>query len=161
MYTLKKRLAFSSLLVLLFVGVSFAQTNNKATNDKTVIFRFQPGENKLIFTDQNERELGRLYNLLEQYQDAIRTGEIQICVDSYCSSQSNRRDNVSLAFVRACRIKWELIEPKGVNMDYVDLRYFSAEHEGMQDVVRVRLYIKKEAEFVPEKIRIVSSRSRS
>lgn len=130
------RLLLVTLLGLLTVGTSVAQT----AVDTVMTFRFRAGEDLFILKD-NESELMRLYSLVDKYRDRITAGEIPVYVDGYCTSQPTAKENLRTAFVRANRVKSELITQRGLReTDFITANHATA-YNGNNDMVVVKLRI--------------------
>ena len=121
---------------LLTIGVSAAQT----VADTVLTFRFRVGED-MFFLKANETELTRLYSLVDEYRDRIAAGEMPVRVDGYCASLPTAKENLHTAYVRAGRVKSELITQKGLKeADFITGNYATA-CNGSKDVVVVTLRI--------------------
>lgn len=89
----------------------------------------------------NETELTRLYSLVDEYHDRITAGELPIRVDGYCASRATEKANLHTAYLRANRVKSELITQKGLKEgDFITANYATA-YNGDKDVVVVTLRI--------------------
>lgn len=128
---------------------------------ETIIsFRFQPGEDRFIL-DANEAELSRLYALVDEYRTQIDPGEMPVRVDGYCASLTTSKENLTVAFVRANRVKSELITNKGLKeADFVTANYAHAYHR-MKDVVVVTLRIPAETQPQPGKANAAATGQRT
>lgn len=62
----------------------------------------------------NEAELERLYVLIDCHKAEIAAGRMPVYVDGYCASQPTAKENLNTAFIRANRVKSELITRKGL-----------------------------------------------
>lgn len=133
------------ILLVLFVwgvaatGNSFAQPF-ACTADTIATFRFLPGKD-LFTLKGNEAELARLYVLVDEYRTQIAAGEMPVYVDGYCASLPTTKENLTAAFIRANRVKSELITRKGLKeTDFVTANYARAYHTN-NDMVVVTLRI--------------------
>lgn len=98
--------------ILLFWGISLTGISSVQASDTVmdtvVIFRFHPGED--MFTRAgNEAELERLYVLIDNHKAEIAENKIPVQVDGYCASLPTEKENLHIAFIRANRVKSELI----------------------------------------------------
>lgn len=107
-------------------GISPARASETTAADTVVTFRFLPGEN--MFTRAgNEAELERLYGLIDCHKAEITEGKIPVQVDGYCASLPTAKENLHTAFIRANRVKSELITRKGLKeTDFVTANYARA-----------------------------------
>lgn len=133
------------ILLVLFVwgvaatGNSFAQPF-ACTADTIATFRFLPGKD-LFFLKGNETELARLYALVDGYRTQIAAGEMPVYVEGYCASLPTTKENLTAAFIRANRVKSELITRKGLKeTDFATANYARAYHTN-NDMVVVTLRI--------------------
>lgn len=143
--TIKTLLTF--VLAIFACGASYGQAERLATEDKTATFVFLPG-NDLFLLKGNEAELERLYALVEEYRTEITAGRMPVHVDGYCASMPTPKENLTTAFVRANRVKSELILHKRLTeTDFITNNYARAYHNN-KDVVVVTLRIpaKEEAD---------------
>lgn len=138
---------------LFVVSVSYARADRPATEEKTATFVFLPG-NDIFLLKGNETELERLYALVDAYRTEITTGLMPVYVDGYCASLPTPKENLRTAFVRANRVKSELILHKGLKeMDFITNNYARAFHNN-KDVVVVTLRVPaKEEPRQPEPVR--------
>ena len=89
----------------------------------------------------NEAELERLYVLIDCHKAEIAAGRMPVYVDGYCASQPTAKENLNTAFIRANRVKSELITRKGLKeTDFVTANYARAYHNN-KDMVVVTLRI--------------------
>lgn len=135
---------FSPILLLwgiFLTGISPIQASETTAMDTVVTFRFLPGEN--MFTRAgNEAELKRLYVLIDNHKTGIAEGKIPVYVDGYCASLPTAKENLYTAFVRANRVKSELITRKGLKeVDFVTANYARAYNNNNKDMVVVTLRI--------------------
>ena len=115
-----------------------------AQQTESVSFKFKAGNN-MFFMQGNEAELERLYDIITQYKDDIVTGQLPVYVDGYCASLPTARENINIAFIRANRVKSELIIHKGLLEKHFRTKNYATAYEGDNDLVVVTLRI-------PEKI---------
>lgn len=136
--TIKTLLAL--VLMLSVCAVSYGQADHPVAEEKTATFVFLPG-NDLFLLKGNETELERLYALVEEYRTEIAAGEMPVYVDGYCASLPTSKENLTTAFVRANRVKSELILQKGLTeADFITNNYARAYHNN-KDMVVVTLRI--------------------
>lgn len=143
--TIKTLLTF--VLAIFACGASYGQAERPAAEDKTATFVFLPG-NDLFLLKGNETELERLYALVEEYRTEIAAGRMPVHVDGYSASMPTPKENLTTAFVRANRVKSELILHKGLTeTNFITNNYARAYHNN-KDVVVVTLRIpaKEEAD---------------
>lgn len=145
-------------LLTLFLAVSvctasYGQADRPAATEKTATFVFLPGDD-LFLLKGNEAELERLYALVEEYRTQIAAGAMPVYVDGYCASMPTTKENLTTAFVRANRVKSELILQKGLTeADFITNNYARAYHNN-KDMVVVTLRIPaKEEPRQPEPVR--------
>ncbi len=136
-----QRTLLALLTGLLAVTGAFARTPDDAADTaKVVTFRFMPGED-LFTLKGNEAELERLYALADEYRAEIAAGAMPVYVDGYCASLPTTKENLRAAFVRANRVKSELILRKGLKeADFITRNCARAYHNN-KDVVVVTLRI--------------------
>ena len=115
-----------ALLILLIPTFGFAQD----AADSTVTFRFVAADDVFYIPwSGNGAELQRLYALVDEYRAEISAGAMPVQVDGYCASLPTRRENLRTAFVRASRVKSELIVRKGLKeADFITANYPRAYH---------------------------------
>ena len=117
-----------------------AQTTAPEKGGSTFTFRFSPGEDLFVLLG-NEAELQRLHSLVDEYRQEIASGSIPVCVDGYCASLPTAKENLNTAFLRANRVKSELIVHKGLKeADFITKNYATA-WQGRKDMVIVTLRI--------------------
>lgn len=138
-------------------GISHARASETAGADTVVTFRFLPGEN--MFTRAgNEAELERLYVLIDCHKVEIAAGRMPVYVDGYCASQPTAKENLHTAFIRANRVKSELITRKGLKeTDFVTANYARAYHYN-KDMVVVALRIPTKAVAESQSVKVEEKR---
>lgn len=132
----------AACIVLLLASVRLAaQPADTAKEGETLTFTFAPASD--LFTLRgNEAELARLSSLIDTYRSEITAGRMPIAVDGYCASQPSPAGNLRTAYLRANRVKSELITRKGLTEDaFVTANYATAYGDGRRDVVVVTLRI--------------------
>lgn len=94
------------ILTILFTLPLYAQHRQ----DTAFIFRFRP-ESDFFYVPyrNNDKELQRLDDALEQHREALEKGIMYINVSSYATTGNEKRDATRIAYLRNCRIKSELI----------------------------------------------------
>ena len=155
------------LVILLGVvaatGTSAIHASEAPVGDTVVTFRFLPESDEFLLKG-NQAELERLYSLIDKYRTEIAAGQMPVYVDGYCASLPAEKDNLNTAFVRANRVKSELITHKGLKeADFVTGNYAHAYHNN-KDVVVVTLRIpakeeSKQPEAVQEQSETVQEQS--
>lgn len=118
---MKKQLL--SLALLLFM-----HTIVYGQHEEVVTFKFVPGDDMFYIPWQgNGEQLNALYALVDQYRSEISSGDMPVHVDSYSASMKERKRNAELAFIRANRVKSELITHKGLVEDnFITRNYTTA-----------------------------------
>lgn len=125
------------------IGVPLAQTTGIVV-DSIVTFRFLPGE-EMFFLKENEAELNNLYSLVDKYYAEITGDKVPLHVDGYCASLPTAKENLTTAYVRANRVKSELILHKGLKeANFITGNYPRAYHN-YKDIVVVTLRIPAKA----------------
>lgn len=94
----------------------------------------------------NGEHLDSLYSIVDEQYAKIVEGRIPVRVDGYCSSLPTTAENIKTAFVRANRVKSELITHKGLVEDHFITRNFASSYIGAdgsanRDMVVVTLRI--------------------
>ena len=133
------------LSVFLFLGISLAGispvwASETVVADTSVVFRFLPGKDMFTLKG-NEAELERLCVLVGFHKAEITAGRMPVYVDGYCASLPTAKENLNTAFIRANRVKSELITREGLKeADFVTANYARAYHDNT-DVVVVTLRV--------------------
>lgn len=134
------------LLFLLLPCLAVAgKAESRATvssGDSLYIFRFVAGNDMFYIPWQgNDEQLRALCRMVDTHRAAIDAGTLPVQVDSYCASLPTEKENLGTAFVRANRVKSELITRKGLKeMNFVTANYARA-YLNNKDVVVVTLRI--------------------
>lgn len=149
----KKLLIF--ILVAAFVPRMYGQAQRAgAGSEEIVSFRFVPGNDMFYIPwGGNDVELNRLYALVDEFRADITNGTIPVYVDGYCASLPTTKENLNTAFVRANRVKSELITHKALSEDHFITKNYATSYEDRKDVVVVTLRIPAkavEADFEPQ-----------
>lgn len=141
---MEKRIQLLLLLLYAVIMTAGAQ-NSPATapcKDSLYVFRFVATNDMFYIPWKgNDRELARLTEMIEAYRDDILAQRIPVFVDGWCTSQSDRENNLRTAAMRSNRVKSELIlraslkESCFVTHNHVDV------YEGLKDVVTVVLRV--------------------
>ncbi|MCD7969415.1 MAG: DUF3575 domain-containing protein [Alistipes sp.] len=119
------RKIFTLLTLLCLCCGAFAQT----APDEVVTFRFVPGDDMFYIPwEGNDAELNRLYSLLDRYRSEITDGAIPVYVDGYSPTKS-------LSFIRANRVKSEMILHKGLREDNFITRNFATAYTAPEGTV--------------------------
>ena len=119
--------------------------NNPA--DTTVVsFRFVPGQDMFYVPwAGNGTQLERLYTLLDEHRSEITAGRMPVYVDGYCASLPTAKENLRTAYLRANRVKSELITQKGLTeANFITANHATA-YKNEKDVVVVTLRIPAKA----------------
>ena len=134
------------LLFLLLPCLAVAgKAESRATvssGDSVYVFRFV-AENDMFYIpwQGNDERLRALCRIIDTHRTAIDAGSLPVQVDSYCTSLPTEKENLRTAFVRANRVKSELITRKGVK----EANFVTANHAraylNNKDVVVVTLRI--------------------
>ncbi len=136
-------------------GPSVRETGAEPEREHTVRFLFVPGQDVFsIPWKGNGSELDTLYTLLDRYESEIFSGAMPVYVDGYSASMRDPKRNIDLAFVRANRVKSELILRRGLTEDHFRTRNFITAWTGPdgqvhKDVVVVTLRIPPRAQHEP------------
>lgn len=117
--------------------VAFAQ--GEAT-ESIITFKFAPGSDFFIW-EGNDEQLNELYALVDRYRSEIISGRMPVYIDGYCASLSNAKENIEMAFVRANRVKSELITNKDLLEEHFITGNHATAYEGYKDMVVVTLRI--------------------
>lgn len=131
------------IFILLLTGSSFSY----AQDSRAVTFRFVPGDDMFYIPwEGNDVELNRLYNLIDEFRSEITNGTIPVYVDGYSASMKSHRENINLAFIRANRVKSEMILHKGLKEDNFITKNYAQAYNGIKDIVVVTLRIPEKRE---------------
>ncbi len=119
--------------------MSFGQTtHHEGAISET--FRFIPGDDGFYLLEgNNDVELRRLYNYVDNHITSIRNGHTKIHVNGYCSTYATAAENLASAKIRSNRVKSELIVHKGVKEADFVTRNHATSHEGHKSVVVVTI----------------------
>lgn len=146
------RKLFAMLIFLLpAASAVFGQSAAAKADERVATFRFVAGDDMFYIPwAGNGAELERLHALVDEYRDEITGGRMPVYVDGYCSSLPTRKENFRTAFIRANRVKSELILHKGLKEDdFVTANYAEAYKDG-KDMVVVTLRIPAPAPEKPQ-----------
>lgn len=106
--------------------------------DTTYLFRFVPEKDMFYVPwNGNDKELARLENCVAQYRKDILDGKIPLRVDGYCNSMQSRKENLNVAYIRATRVKSELITRQRLTEEC----FITHNHASDGDYVTVRLEV--------------------
>lgn len=133
-----------AMFCLLNAGAMHGQIPaGNSTADTTVVsFRFLPGEDMFYIPwAGNGGQLERLYALLDEYRTEITAERMPVYVDGYCASMPTDKENLTTAFVRASRVKSELITQKGLKEENFITGNYARAYRNNKDVVVVTLRI--------------------
>lgn len=130
------------VLMLCVCGASYGQAGQPSAKEKMVTFKFVPGNDMFYIPwSGNDAELERLYALVDEYLTEITAGRMPVYVDGYCASLPTPKENLKTAFVRANRVKSELIQHKGLTeANFITANYARA-YLNNKDMVVVTLRI--------------------
>ena len=149
------RLVAAAACVLLMLASGSLAAQEPAAQPpgaQTVTFRFVAGDD-MFYTPWggNADELARLSLLIDEYRTDIANGWMPLRVDGYCASLPTQQENLRIAFVRANRVKSELITQKALKeADFVTANHTTAYEGSLRDVVVVTLHIPGDAAAVAE-----------
>lgn len=131
-------------MIMICAG-AFAQNKGQ---EKIVTFKFVPGEDMFYIPwEGNDVQLNALYGFIDQHRAEIANGTMPVYVDSYSASMKSAERNRELAFIRANRVKSELITHKGlVEGNFITKNHATA-YEGHKDMVVVTLHVTKVEKF--------------
>lgn len=144
------------LLAFLFTATSFAQFQSATVSreDFYSTFRFRPDEEVFDISYRgNDMELSRLYSEIDRSEAGSSGKSIQLTIDSYSSSQSGEQENLGMAYLRANRVKSELISSKKLSERQFVVRNFAEAYRGQKDVIVLTL---KLVQATPERVRVDS-----
>ena len=123
--------------ILIFLSCIQPVTAQERT-DTIYLFRFVPEKDMFYVPwNGNDKELERLEKCVEQYRKEIMDGKIPLRVDGYCNSMRNNKENLNMAFIRANRVKSELITRKGLT----ERCFITHNHASEGDFVTVGLVV--------------------
>lgn len=140
------RLVAAAACVLLMLASGSLAAQEPAAQSpgaQTVTFRFVAGDD-MFYTPWggNADELARLSLLIDEYRTDIADGRMPLRVDGYCASLPTQQENLRTAFVRANRVKSELITQKALKeADFVTANHATAYEGTHKDVVVVTVHI--------------------
>lgn len=135
--------------MLLFTVVSYAQQRSQADvvfsemgDGQAFFYKFVPGRDMFFrLYGDNDAELIRLNAAIDRYRDDIVSGSMRVHVDGYSASEPTHRQNINMSFVRANRVKSEMIINMGLLEKHFFTRNFAVPFEGHNDIVVVRLFV--------------------
>lgn len=104
------------------------------------MFTFIGGDD-MFYKAGNGQELSRLYSLVDEYGTGIAEGRIPIRVDGYCASLPTTKENLKTAFIRANRVKSELITRKRLREEHFITKNHVSDYNGHKDVVVVTISV--------------------
>ena len=134
----KKLKSIVVFVLILLSGVHPIKAQEKA--DTVYSFRFVPGKNMFYVPWKgNDKELARLENCVTRYRKEIRDGKIPLRVDGYCNSLQGRKENLNVAYIRANRVKSELITRQRLTEEC----FITRNHATEGDFVTVSLKVPK------------------
>ena len=142
--------------MLVFTLAGYSQ---QASPERVLTFKFVPGEDMFYVPWKgNDGELNNLFALAEEYREPITAGDMPIYVNSYSASMRLNERNRELAFIRANRVKSELITHKGLKENHFVTKNYTTSFTSSsgivyKDIVVVTLHIpikKEESALLPE-----------
>lgn len=126
-----KRIFFITLFLWIVSWSAVAETT-------TYTFRFLAGKDMFFVPmADNEGELSRLMDCIDQHKSTIADGSTPLRVDGYCTSAGSDKRNLAVAAVRSNRVKSELIVRCGVIEDC----FITHNHASEGDYVTVTITI--------------------
>ena len=129
---MKTKLLLIVFCALCLCAASYGQQGN---DEKTFTFRFVVGDDMFYIPwSGNALQLKALYDVVERYRSEIVSGKMPVYVDGYSSSRHSRDGNLGLAFVRANRVKSELITHKGLVEDNFITKNYTTAYTGADGV---------------------------
>jgi len=142
------------LLLLSLFTIPFCYSQPARTDSvQLCVFEFVPGDDMFYIPWKgNGQELTRLYAVITEYKEEITSGRVPLRVDAYSASMREHKRNRNLAFVRANRVKSELIVHAGLKEKHFITRnfttpYVDASGRAHKDKVVVTLRIPVRAPF--------------
>lgn len=121
-------------------GAVCARTAAPTPDAETVTFRFRAGADMFLLQG-NEAELTRLYALVDTYREQIADGRMPVYVDGYCTSLPTAKENRRTAYLRANRVKSELVTQKGLREADFRTTLHTGASDGGKEAVTVTLRI--------------------
>lgn len=139
---LKVMIPLFLLILPCLTAIAKTESRVTATADSVYVFRFVAGNDMFYIPWQgNDDQLRALCQIVDTHRTAIDAGTLPVQVDSYCTSLPTEKENLTTAFVRANRVKSELITRKGLKeANFVTANYARA-YLNYKDVVVVTLRI--------------------
>ncbi|WP_291530655.1 DUF3575 domain-containing protein [Bacteroides sp. UBA939] len=142
------------LLGLFITGKTLAQESQSLSAERTIVFKFLSGKDVFWSNlNDNANELNRLNMLIDEFYSDIISGQMPVYVDGYCASLPTKRENIRTAFLRANRVKSELIIRKGLKEKHFITKNYVTDYNGHKDIVIVTIRIpapKEEQHTEPE-----------
>lgn len=126
--------------------------------DSVYVFRFVAGNDMFYIPLQgNDVRLVALCRVLEAHRAAIEAGMLPVQVDSYCASMPTADENFATAFVRANRVKSEMITRKGLTEEHFVTANHARAYLNYKDAVVVTLRIPADSAVTPSDTAVVPS----
>ncbi|MCC8036370.1 MAG: porin family protein, partial [Rikenellaceae bacterium] len=150
---MKKTLYAGSVLFLLIsvCRLDAAPGCPSPPEERTVTFSFIAGDDMFYLREaSNGVNLDSLLRIVDVFREEIASGRIPVHVDSYSASLSTERANRYLSYVRANRVKSELILKKGLKEENFITANYPGEYRGNADMVVVTLRIPVEEKPAPQ-----------
>ena len=126
------------VLLLWLAAAPFSAFSQQRADATTHTFRFVPQRDMFyVPLDDNERELARLLECIENNKTTILDGKLPLYVDGYCNSLGSDAENLATAKIRANRVKSELI----IRAEIKEENFITRNHATEGDFVTVRLTV--------------------
>lgn len=123
-----------------------------SSGDSLYVFRFVAGNDMFYIPWQgNDEQLRALCQIVDTHKAAIDAGSLPVQVDSYCASLPTEKENLNTAFVRANRVKSELITRRGLKEAAFVTANYARAYLNNKDMVVVTLRIPATKEPEPVK----------
>lgn len=133
---MSRKITFLTLFLWLMTVTFPVIAQQKA--DTTCIFRFVPQKDMFYVPwKDNDTELARLLEYIENNKATILDGKLPLLVDGYCKSQGSKAENLATAKIRANRVKSELI----IRAKIKEENFITHNHATEGDFVTVRLTV--------------------
>lgn len=129
----------------ILLTMSALKLSAEEIGDSVLTFRFFSGRDMFYSPAlNNEVELAKLFNCVDQYKEKINDHKVTLHVDGYSNSKASEKENLRIAKIRSNRVKSELITRKGLKED----NFLTHNHAEQGNFVTVRLFIPVE-ELLP------------
>lgn len=139
---LKRMIPLFFMLLPFLTAAAETESRVTAAPDSVYVFRFVAGNDMFYIPWQgNDDQLRALCHIVDTHRTAIDAGTLPVQVDSYCTSLPTEKENLHTAFVRANRVKSELITRKGLKETNFVTANYARVYLNSKDVVVVTLRI--------------------